>query len=75
MDPKDSSGQRNAVLYLENTIRMLQDMNYSVLVEGVESMEQKMFLERLECDYFQGYYFSKPIQKQVFLDFLRVVNA
>ena len=75
MDPKDSSGQRNAVLYLENTIRMLQDMNYSVLVEGVESMEQKMFLERLECDYFQGYYFSKPVQKQVFLDFLRVVNA
>ena len=75
MDPKTGEGQRSAVIYLENTVRMLQDMNYSVLVEGVETLEQKMFLERIECDFFQGYYFSKPIQKQVFLDYLRVVNA
>ncbi|MBR4580795.1 MAG: EAL domain-containing protein [Lachnospiraceae bacterium] len=75
MDPKTGEGQRSAVIYLENTIRMLQDMNYSVLVEGVETMDQKMLLERFDCDYFQGYYFSKPVQKQVFLDYLRVVNA
>ena len=75
MDPKTGTGQKSAITYLENTIRMLRDMEYSVLVEGVETMEQKMLLEGLECDYFQGYYFSKPIQKEVFLDYLRVVNA
>ncbi|MBO6298923.1 MAG: EAL domain-containing protein, partial [Lachnospiraceae bacterium] len=48
---------------------------YSVLVEGVETLEQKMLLEKLECDYFQGYYFSKPVEKQVFRDYVRVVNA
>jgi EAL domain-containing protein (putative c-di-GMP-specific phosphodiesterase class I) len=54
---------------------MLKDMGYSVLVEGVETMEQKMLLEKLDCDYQQGYYFSKPVQKQVFADYIRVVNA
>ena len=75
MHPETGEGQRNAIIYLENTIRMLKDMNYSILVEGVETMDQKMLLENLECDYLQGYYFSKPIQKQVFADYLRVVNA
>ena len=74
-DPKTGEGQKNALIYLENTIHMLKEMNYSVLVEGVETMEQKMFLESLNCDYQQGYYFSKPVQKQVFADYLRVVNA
>ncbi len=75
MHPITGEGQHSAVIYLENTVRMLQEMNYSVLVEGVETLEQKMLLERLECDYLQGYYFSKPIQKRVFADYLKVVNA
>ena len=74
-DPKTGEGQKNAIIFLENTIRMLKEMKYSVLVEGVETLEQKMFLESLNCDYQQGYYFSKPVQKQVFADYLRVVNA
>ena len=73
--PKDGDGQKNALIYLENTIRMLKDMDYSILVEGVETLEQKMLLEELGCDYFQGYYFSKPVQERVFADYLRVVNA
>ncbi len=75
LHPEEGEGQRNAVIYLENTVRMLKDMNYSILVEGVETLEQKLLLEKLECDFLQGYYFSKPIQKQVFADYLKVVNA
>ncbi|SEV88502.1 diguanylate cyclase/phosphodiesterase [Ruminococcaceae bacterium KH2T8] len=75
MDPVTGEGQRNAVIYLENTVRMLKDMDYHILVEGVETLEQKMFLEKLEVDYLQGYYFSKPVRKQVFTDYLKVVNA
>ena len=74
-DPKTGEEQKNALIYLENTIRMLKDMDYSVLVEGVETLEQKMLLEELGCDYFQGYYFSKPVRERVFTDYLRVVNA
>ena len=74
-NPKTGETEKNGYIYLENTIRMLKDMGYSVLVEGVETVEQKMLLEELGCDYFQGYYFSKPIQKQVFADYIKVVNA
>ena len=75
LHPVTGEGEKNAMIYLENTIRMLKDMGYSVLVEGVETLEQKMLLEKLDCDYQQGYYFSKPVQKQVFADYIRVVNA
>ena len=36
-------------------------MNLSVVAEGIEVKEEKLFLEKMGCDYFQGYYFSKPI--------------
>jgi EAL domain-containing protein (putative c-di-GMP-specific phosphodiesterase class I) len=75
MQPENGEGLDGAIIYLENTIRMLKNMNYYVLVEGVETLEQKMLLERFGCDYFQGFYFSKPVQKQVFADYLKVVNA
>ncbi len=75
MQPENGEGLDGAIIYLENTIRMLKNMNYYVLVEGVETLEQKMLLERMGCDYFQGFYFSKPVQKQVFADYLKVVNA
>ena len=75
IDPKTGEGQQNARIYLESTIHMLKSMNYAVLVEGIETLEQKMLLEELGCDYLQGYYFSKPVQEQVFADFVKVVNA
>ena len=71
MDPETGEGQRNAMIYLENTVRMLKDMNYAVLVEGVETVEQKRFLESLGCDYLQGFYFSKPVPKDGFMDYLK----
>ncbi len=74
-DPKTGEVEKNGLIYLENTIRMLKEMGYSVLVEGVETVEQKMLLEELGCDYFQGFYFSKPVSKQVFADYLKVVNT
>lgn len=74
-DPVSGESEKNGYIYLENTIRMLKEMGYSVLVEGVETVEQKMLLEELGCDYLQGYYFSKPVQKQVFTDFIKVVNT
>jgi EAL domain-containing protein (putative c-di-GMP-specific phosphodiesterase class I) len=74
-DPKTGEVEKNGYIYLENTVHMLKEMGYSVLVEGVETVEQKMLLEELGCDYLQGFYFSKAVQKQVFTDYLKVVNT
>ncbi|MGI9285723.1 MAG: EAL domain-containing protein [Pseudomonadales bacterium] len=36
-------------------------LNFSVVAEGVEELEQIHVLHSLGCDWLQGYYFSKPV--------------
>jgi diguanylate cyclase (GGDEF)-like protein/PAS domain S-box-containing protein len=42
-------------------IAMAHSLNYKVVAEGVETLEQLEFLKQCDCDYAQGYYFSKPL--------------
>ena len=42
-------------------IEMGQNLEYGVLAEGVETMEQCALLKQLGCETAQGYLFSKPI--------------
>ena len=75
LNPNGSEGPKSSGILLSNTIRMMKEMGYKVLVEGVETEEQKVLLEKLGCDYFQGYYFSKPVPGDVFLKFIKEANA
>ena len=60
---------------LENTIRMIQQMDKKILVEGVETLEQVRLLEKLKVDYLQGYYFSRPIPKNDFVKLISIAKA
>lgn len=60
---------------LENTVRMIQQMKRKILVEGVETKEQKTLLENLKVDYMQGFYFSKPIPKNDFIKLISIDKA
>ncbi len=42
-------------------IQMAHNLNMLVVAEGVETAEQLHFLQSLNCDLIQGYYFSKPL--------------
>ena len=42
-------------------ISLIKKLNLKVVAEGVETEEQFKMLEQIGCDYFQGYYFSKPV--------------
>ena len=53
---------------LEYTIGMVKAMNMELVAEGVETKEQSQELEKLGCDFFQGYYYSKPICKEEFCE-------
>lgn len=63
------------MVILENTIRMIQQMEKKILVEGVETVEQLHLLEKLKVDYLQGYFFSKPIPKKDFIKHITVRHA
>jgi EAL domain-containing protein (putative c-di-GMP-specific phosphodiesterase class I) len=39
-------------------------IDHSVVAEGVETIEQKQYLIEHNCDYMQGYLFSKPVPQE-----------
>ena len=42
-----------------------------VIAEGVDSKETVSALEKMKCDVIQGYYYSKPISKEEYVEFLK----
>lgn len=58
------------VTVIKSTVSMIKDMNMKIVVEGVETKEILDFFVDLECDYIQGYYFSKPLPKDEFVEFI-----
>ncbi|MDE7233740.1 MAG: EAL domain-containing protein, partial [Ruminiclostridium sp.] len=58
------------IIVLENTIRMIKDMDLEIIVEGVETQELVNRFCKLECDYIQGFYYSKPIPREEFVRFI-----
>jgi diguanylate cyclase len=44
-------------------VLMAKGLNYKVIAEGVEEDSQKVFLRSIDCDEFQGYLFSPPLNK------------
>lgn len=51
---------------IHSIIDMSHHMNAKVIAEGVETKNQLDFLSRHDCDYIQGYYFSKPLPRKDF---------
>lgn len=56
---------------IQNTVKMLKDMNMEIVVEGIETQTMAKQFADLNCDYIQGYYYSKPIPEEAFIDFIR----
>ncbi|AWK51511.1 diguanylate cyclase [Clostridium beijerinckii] len=46
---------------INNIIQMAHSMDLKVVAEGVETKEQLSILKDRDCNYIQGYYFSKPL--------------
>ncbi len=52
-------------------IRLGHDLGFPVLAEGIETTEQKEWLEKNGCDLGQGYWFSRPLPLDQLLTFLQ----
>ena len=61
---------RDAVI-VASTIQMAHNLDIKVIAEGVETREELDFLMAARCDYAQGYYFSKPLEFEDLVSYLR----
>ena len=55
---------------INGVVAMADKMGLEVLVEGVETVEQFSYLTQCHCDYFQGYYFARPMPLDALSAFL-----
>jgi EAL domain-containing protein (putative c-di-GMP-specific phosphodiesterase class I) len=53
-------------------ISMGRSLKLRVIAEGVETREELAFLQALQCDEAQGYYFSRPVDADEFAGMLKV---
>ena len=51
-------------------VSMGRSLKLRVVAEGVETREELAFLQRLQCDEAQGYYFSRPVPAEQFASLL-----
>jgi len=58
MDSKESSEM------VETIIRLAQTLKMKVIAEGIENTEQMAHLQMLNCEFGQGYFFSKPVNAE-----------
>jgi EAL domain-containing protein (putative c-di-GMP-specific phosphodiesterase class I) len=52
--------------FVETIFTIAKNLKLNIVAEGIENEEQRKFIVDQECDILQGYYFSGPVQDDVF---------
>jgi diguanylate cyclase (GGDEF)-like protein len=65
-----SENDNNDHILLNTIIAMGQTLNLNVIAEGVEEVYQMEYLKERGCEYYQGYYFAKPVPEDEFFALL-----
>ncbi|MBS1143760.1 MAG: signaling protein [Proteobacteria bacterium] len=62
---QDIPHDEDAVAIVTGILALAHSLRMTVVAEGVETEAQRETLARLECDWLQGYLFSKPLPAEV----------
>ncbi|HQO65693.1 MAG TPA: EAL domain-containing protein, partial [Spirochaetales bacterium] len=57
---------KKASIIASAIVDMAHTLSFSVVAEGVETLDQMAFLDTIFCDQYQGYLFSKPVPEDEF---------
>ncbi|MDK1289616.1 EAL domain-containing protein [Pseudoalteromonas umbrosa] len=61
---------QNDLVLCETMILMAHQLGLKVIAEGIETATQHELLKQAGCDFGQGYFYSKPLPKTVFINYL-----
>lgn len=65
----DHVGEEKSDVLIKSIIAICDNMNFKVIAEGTESIEQVNALVAMGCDFFQGYYYSRPLPADAFVTY------
>ncbi|WP_339522059.1 putative bifunctional diguanylate cyclase/phosphodiesterase [Pseudomonas sp. EL_65y_Pfl2_R96] len=68
------SRDSNDAALVSAIISLGKSLKLTVIAEGVETLEQLNFLKALQCEEGQGYYFSKAVEPDAFVQYLTSVK-
>ena len=68
-----ASGKAKYVM--DAAMHMIHGMGLEIVAEGVETEEQYRKMEEIKINYIQGFYFSKPLPENEFMEFIRQNNC
>jgi EAL domain-containing protein (putative c-di-GMP-specific phosphodiesterase class I) len=60
---------------VKTIVTLAINLGMSVVAEGVETIEQNDLLRDLNCEYGQGYFFSRPVDAATATELLLKTNA
>ena len=70
----DSEGRidKKSEKFIHILIDLSKNLDKQTIFEGVETQAQRDFLRSIECDQAQGFFYSKPLSEQDFLQFIKL---
>ncbi len=68
LDENERMGK--SMIVVSDMVRMAKRLTMKVVAEGVETLSQTQWLKNINCDYAQGYFFSKPLNEELFKEFI-----
>jgi EAL domain-containing protein (putative c-di-GMP-specific phosphodiesterase class I) len=63
---------KDGLSILQSIITLAKNMQLTTVAEGVEEDYQLLALQEMGCEMYQGYYFSRPLKADAFVEYLSV---
>ncbi len=61
-------------IFIESILLLAKQLKLKVVAEGVETPEQKEYLTTANCDFMQGYLFSRPVAGEKVIEIIQNTN-
>ena len=67
---EDGSLTEKSEKFIQSLLELSRNLEKETVFEGVETESQRDFLKRAYCDQVQGYFYSKPLSEEDFVEFM-----
>lgn len=67
----DETMQDKDEIVIRDVVELGKHLQMQIVMEGVETLEQSIFLESIGCDIAQGYYYGRPMPMEEFEQMLK----